>query len=336
MTVLLVVAALLLVLLVAAVAVPRLVLRGDERRAGPPSGLADPVPGATATAVTTDDGAALHVEEWGQGPPIVLVHGLSLDHRTWHHQYLALAGRFRLVGVDLRGHGRSTLGSEAFGPHRSAADLAAVLTELDLHDVVLVGHSLGGTVVGQLCADRPDLVRDHVAGLVFVGTFASSIAGEGRFREVFSPTLVRLAARFQTRTEPRGTPSPGALAYVTARQPFGPHPDPEAVRHTLTMAAACAPAVMGAATVANLDYDVRDELGAVACAVLVIRGSHDTLATERSAAQFATALPDAEMVVVDGSGHLPMLESPERFTALLDRFAAQVTTGQGGPRGNDQ
>ena len=325
MTVMVVLAVVAMVGLGLVVVVPPLVRRGDERRATPPIGLRDPVPGGRATTVTTDDGAELHVVEWGEGTPIVLVHGLALDHRTWHHQYADLADRCRLVGVDLRGHGRSTLGDEPFGPHRSAADVATVFEQLDLHGAVLVGHSLGGTVVGQLCADRPDLVRDRIVGLVFVGTFASSIAGEGRFRETFSPLLVRTAARFQTRTEPRGEASTGALAYAMARSPFGPHPQAEQVRFTLDMGAACAPAVMGAATVANLEYDVREALQQVDRPSLVIRGEHDTLATARSAAQLEAALPEVELVVVEGSGHLPMLEAPDEFTDLLVRFAARVT-----------
>jgi pimeloyl-ACP methyl ester carboxylesterase len=338
MTLLLIAAALCALGVLAILVVPRLVVRSDERNAGEPTGLSDPPPGATAHIVTTDDGAELHVQEWGHGPPIVLVHGLGLDHRTWQYQYGNLAHRFRLIGVDLRGHGRSTMGTDPFGPHRSADDLAAVFTQLDLHGAVLAGHSLGGTVVGQFCADHPDLVRERIAGLVFVGTFASSIAGEGRFRETFSPTLVRLTARFQTTTEPRGTASTSAWVYAMARQPFGPNPHPEAVRHTLTMGAQCAPSVMGAATLANLDYDVREHLRRLECPVLVIRGEHDSLATARSAGQFAAALPSAEMVVIERSGHLPMLETHEDFDGILIDFADRVTAEPptGGARGQDQ
>ncbi len=264
--------------------------------------------------------------EWGEGAPIVLVHGLSLDHRSWHYQYVDLADRFRLVGVDLRGHGRSTLGSEPVGPHRFAADLAAVLEQLDLRDAVVVGHSLGGTVVGQLCADRADLVHRRVAGLVFVDTFASAIAGEGRFRELFSPTMIRLAGRFQTGSEPRGEANTRPLAYVMARSPFGPHPEPEQVRFTLDMGSATAPAVMGGATVANIDYDVRDALGEIDRPSLIVRGVHDSLATERSVAQLEAALADPEVVIFDGCGHLPMLEDPAHFADVLAGFVERVTT----------
>jgi non-heme chloroperoxidase len=325
MTILLVVAVVVVLLLALVLVVPRLVRRADERRAGPPTRLGDPVPGGRSTTVRTNDGAGLHVEEWGAGAPIVLVHGLSLDHRSWHYQYVDLADRFRLVGVDLRGHGRSTLGSEPIGPPRFAADLAAVLEQLDLRNAVVVGHSLGGTVVGQLCADHPDLVSQRVAGLVFVGTFASSIAGEGRFRELFSPTMIRLAAKFQKGTEPRGRASTGALTYAMARAPFGPHPQPEQVRFTIEMGAATAPAVLSQATVANLTYDVRDLLRPIGCPSLVIRGDKDTLATERSAAQLEAALADPEVVVFEGCGHLPMLEDRARFAEVLGSFAARVT-----------
>jgi pimeloyl-ACP methyl ester carboxylesterase len=325
MTVLVVVAVVAVVLLGLVLVVPRLVRRGDERRAGPSTGLDDVIPGGSETTVTTDDGAELNVVAWGEGPPIVLVHGLALDHRSFHYQYVDLADRFRLVGVDLRGHGRSTLGSDPIGPHRFAADLATVFEQLDLRGAVLVGHSLGGTVVGQLCADRPDLVHERVAGLVFVGSFASSIAGEGRFRELFSPTMIRLGTRFQTRTQPRGQASSGALAYAMARSPFGPRPQPEQVRFTLDLGAACAPAVMGGATLANLDYDVRSALGQIERPSLVIRGEHDSLATARSAAQLEAALADADVIVFEGCGHLPLLEDRAQFAEVLADFTTRVT-----------
>src|SRR3954447_26536221 len=65
--------------------VPRAFRRMDERRpAGTPAGLGDTVPGTEVSQLTSDDGAELHVVERGRGDPLLLVHGLSLDHRTWH------------------------------------------------------------------------------------------------------------------------------------------------------------------------------------------------------------------------------------------------------------
>jgi pimeloyl-ACP methyl ester carboxylesterase len=110
-----------------------------------------------------------------------------------------------------------------------------------------------------------------------------------------------------------------------ARSPFGPNPHPDHVRLTLAMAAAAAPATVSAATVGNITYDVRSALGAIDLPSLVIRGSRDTLSTERSTAQLSAALARPEVVVFDGCGHLPMFEDRERFTATLRTFARRVT-----------
>jgi pimeloyl-ACP methyl ester carboxylesterase len=303
-----------------------LVRRRDRRRSGPPTGLADPVPALEQNTVTTDDGASLHVVEVGAGPPVVLVHGLSLDHRSWNYQLTDLADRCRLIALDLRGHGSSTLGSEPIGPHRFASDLAEVLVRLDLRDAVVVGHSLGGTVVGQLCADHPALVRERIAGVVFVGTFASAIAGEGRFREAVSPTLVRVTSKMRLRAKPRDRAPSGAVAYAMARTSFGQNPQPEHVDFMLEVGSATPPSVVSAATLANLAYDVRAGLRTLEVPTLVVRGDRDTLSTERSAAQLQRSLPNTELVLFEGCGHLPMLEDRHRFSEVLGDFVARATS----------
>ena len=309
---------------VSSVVVPKLILRNDERRANPATGLDQPIPDLKETTITTDDGAELHVVERGEGPPLVLVHGLALDHRTWHYQYLDLANRFRVIGVDLRGHGTSTLGADPVGPRRFAADLAEVIEQLDLRDAVVVGHSLGGSVLGQLCADFPGVVRARVSKIVFVDTFASAIAGEGRFRELVSPTLVRVVAKLRPARKPKKKPATSSWMYVMARYPFGPSPQPEQVRLTMLMGAAAEPAVVPQASVANLAYDVRKDLASFDGPALVVRGSDDKLATARSAHQLERALARPEMVLVEDCGHLPMLENRDHFGSVLADFASRV------------
>jgi proline iminopeptidase len=92
------------------------------------------------------------------------------------------------------------------------------------------------------------------------------------------------------------------------------------------MGSATAPAVMGGATLANIDYDVRDALGEIDRPSLVVRGVHDSLSTERSVAQLEAALADPEVVIFDGCGHLPMLEDRARFADVLAGFVDRVTT----------
>ena len=126
-----------------AVALPHVIRMRDAARSST-SELSGPPPPVDSRTITTVDAAEMYVVERGSGAPVVLVHGLSLSHDLWRYQFVDLADRFRLVAYDLRGHGRSTVGADGIGPHQSAADLVAVLETLDLHDAVLVGHSIGG------------------------------------------------------------------------------------------------------------------------------------------------------------------------------------------------
>ncbi len=137
-----------------AIAVPRVVRRRDDRRASS-SELTGPAPVLEHHTVTSSDGTLIHVAELGAGPPLVLIHGLSLTHDLWRYQFIDLADRFRVIAYDLRGHGKSTIGTDGIGPHQSAADLLAVLEQLDIDGAVVAGHSIGGTVLGQFCADHP-------------------------------------------------------------------------------------------------------------------------------------------------------------------------------------
>lgn len=322
-SVLAVLIAIVVAVVVAILVVPTLIARRDRRRAAGTE-LSSAPPALVAREVTTPDGAVLHVMERGSGPPLLLVHGLSLNHDSWRYQFIDLADRFRVVAYDLRGHGRSTIGADGIGPHQSAADLAAVLDQLDLRGAVVAGHSMGGTVLGQLCADHREVVEERVAGLVFVDTFAAAIAGEGRLRELFSPAFARMTAAAAARRKLDPSADVKPMAYLAGRSPFGPAPAYEQVRFTVVLGRATDPKVVSQATIANLSYDVRSQLGALDVPALVIRGSADRLSTARSTEQLRSALANPTVEIIDGVGHLPMLEARERFNELLTEFANRV------------
>src|SRR3982074_3633575 len=93
--------------------------------------------------LTAEDGARLHAEDWGDGPPVVFTHGWTVGWEMWEYQMAALADRgLRCVGLDRRGCGRSTSGRAGVGYDRLSDDLAVVLEQLDLREVTLVAHSM--------------------------------------------------------------------------------------------------------------------------------------------------------------------------------------------------
>ena len=133
------------------------------------------------TSSFTVNGVDLHVELAGDaGPPLVMVHGGWVDHRSWRLVAPALAEKHRVVSYDRRGHSASAGASIRHGSRtQHEADLATLIEALDLGPVHLVGSSYGGSVALAVAANRPDLVRTVVAHeppLVGVAGLHSSLA----------------------------------------------------------------------------------------------------------------------------------------------------------------
>jgi pimeloyl-ACP methyl ester carboxylesterase len=113
--------------------------------------------------VEGDGGVRLAVREWpGQGPSILLLHGLASSSHIWDLVAPRLAPRFRVLAYDQRGHGLSGKPSSGYGFDRLIADAAAVIRALRLGRPVVVGHSWGANVALQLAVDRPRLVSGDV------------------------------------------------------------------------------------------------------------------------------------------------------------------------------
>lgn len=149
--------------------------------------------GCDRFTVTSSDGTRLSVQEWGNrnGPAVLFIHGFSQSHLTWTNQFSdeQLAASFRMVTFDLRGHGES---DQPLDPDNYtaaqlwAADVNAVIDQMDMDDPVLVGHSLGATIIADYLLYFGD---GEIGGINFVGGFvvlegiSFSSLGEG-FTEV--------------------------------------------------------------------------------------------------------------------------------------------------------
>lgn len=109
--------------------------------------------------VRTRDGLSLHVQAFGQGPPVVMLHGISGNMMTWYWIAGRLRQRQRVVLFDLRGHGLSELSAQGYGVEAMADDLDAVLRELVAQPVALVGHSYGAMIALAFALREPARVR---------------------------------------------------------------------------------------------------------------------------------------------------------------------------------
>ena len=125
---------------------------GDSSQAGVAKTGASTTKPAKTPFIVTRDGASLFYKDWGNGKPVVFVHSWALNSDMWQYQMIHLAGQgLRCVAYDSRGHGRSSDPGQGYDYDTLAGDLAAVIEQLNLREVTLVGHSMGcGEIVRYL------------------------------------------------------------------------------------------------------------------------------------------------------------------------------------------
>ena len=119
-----------------------------RHRDDPDAGLALVPEFDHARVFDSHDGGTIYTIARGDGPPVVFCHGVTLSSRVWAKQFESFpAAGFQAVAYDARGHGESTTGDTGHSLDNLADDLRTVLEHLDLHDAILVGHSMGGMTV---------------------------------------------------------------------------------------------------------------------------------------------------------------------------------------------
>jgi non-heme chloroperoxidase len=266
----------------------------------------------TAHTVRGGGGLRLHVREWGKadGPPILFLHGWSQNHLCWASQYeSALAGEFRLVACDLRGHGMSEAPLEP--RHYTdgqlwAEDVAAIMDELRLDRPVLVGWSYGAFVI---CDYVRACGQDRIAAIDFVEGAVK--LGEAAFGTLIGPAFLDHFA---------GATADDLPANIAAMRSFvracvvKPVPDDD------LETAVCWNVVVPAAIRANLaarEIDCDDVLAALEVPLLVTQGRADSVVLPAMAEHVLATCPTAEASWYDGVGHVPHLEEPERFNREL-------------------
>lgn len=161
---------------------------------------------ATRTLDVPVEGGHLAAFRLGSGPrgadPVLVVHGITANHRAWLPVARALDGAAELLAVDLRGRGASSALPPPYGMGAYTRDMAAVLERCGIERAVLVGHSLGAYAVARFAADHPECVRATV--LVDGGLTLPGIEGvdpEAFVTAFLGPALARLELEFATREE---------------------------------------------------------------------------------------------------------------------------------------
>ncbi|MFC0846692.1 alpha/beta fold hydrolase [Streptomyces noboritoensis] len=271
---------------------------------------------------------------------VVFSHGFCLSQDAWHFQRAALRGVVRTVHWDQRSHGRSAHGeAQTQGKpvtiDQLGRDLKAVLDAAAPEGpLVLVGHSMGGMTVMALADQYPELIRDRVVGVAFVGTssgrlgevsYGLPVAGVNAVRRILPGVLKALGS--QAELVERGRRATADLfAGMIKRYSFSSKDvDPAVARFAERMIEGTPIDVVAEFYPAFDDHDKEAALQIFAeVPALVLAGDRDLVTPSSHSESIADLLPDVELVIVPDGGHLVMLEHPETVTDRLADLLVRV------------
>ena len=282
------------------------------------------MPAAVEGQLVSVGDTRLHVVERGTGYPVIVLHGgPGLDHRSFGDYLDPLTDAYRLVLVDQRAQGRSERSpEETWTLERMAADVPALAEALGLERYALLGHSYGAIVALQNAVDFPGgaaqtIVSSGVPSASYLADVDANLAA-------FEPEELRERVTQSWEREKHVTTEEEVASLLSDQLPFhfGDPLDPRIAEfERRTDGAAYSPDVLR--HFANAEYggiEVEERLGTVTQPVLVLAGRRDRTCSVAAAEVIAAALPDAELVVFEESGHMTFVEENERYLEVVRDF----------------
>lgn len=258
------------------------------------------------------NGAELYYEDRGSGlETLVFAHGLMFDHRMYEAQVAAFSDTYRCVTFDFRDQGLSEVTPNGYDMDTLADDAAALMDALDLWPSHFVGLSMGGFVGLRLALRYPEILRS----LVLLNTSAESEPSGNRPRY----RLMRLVARLFG-------PGPivGRLMPVMFGRDFLADPGRAADREKWRQRMRendRAGISRAAGGVINRD-GILDRIDGISVPTLIVAGEQDLATTPDKARHMHERIPGSELVNLPGTGHMSVLECPDRVNDLLAAFLA--------------
>jgi pimeloyl-[acyl-carrier protein] methyl ester esterase len=265
---------------------------------------------------TASDGARIAYRDNGDGRPLVLLHGL-MAHGGFFPGQQALADHFRLIAIDLRGHGASAAAGGSLTVAQLARDVSEIAQALDLRDVIGIGWSLGASVLWNVLSGP---AGDRFAASVVVDMTARVENVDG-WDLGLSPEACRLRSA--------AIASDFEAFAMAAGQAIFSQPISERMRDTADWASAEFArndgATIGSVWKSLVAEDFRPLLPAIEQPTLIIHGRHSQLYDAATAQYLARALPNAHEIEFEGSGHAPQLEQAELFNTTIRDFADSLS-----------
>jgi len=258
----------------------------------------------------------------GEGPAVVFLHGLSGCWQNWLESIPPLTAEHRVIALDLPGFGESPMPADPISVSGYARMVVELLDELGVQRATIVGNSMGGFVGCEMAIRFPDRV-DRLVLVAAAGLSLRHMRHErkrglrARAENILFFGLGRLAS--YTDLVVRSRRLRRSLLLLVAQ-----HPERLSGPLILEQARGAGKPGFDDALEAMTAYPIRDRLGEIGCPALIVWGEEDRLVPVRDASEFEWRIADARKVLYADTGHMVMLEQPQRFNADVRAFIAQA------------
>ena len=258
---------------------------------------------------TTINGINIAYSDRGTGTPLVFLHAFPLNRTMWGPQEEGLSRHYRVITMDLRGHGESDAPLWRFTLEQYADDVAGLMDHLSIRQAVLIGLSMGGYVGFALSRKYPGRLR----GLVLADTRAQADSEEartGRFN------LAQTAFR-------KGPEAVADIMMPKLLSATSLKARPDLVDQVRRIIEGNEVSGMIVDSIAMADRpDSVPLLSRITCPTMVVVGEEDHTTPPAESRLIAQGIAGARLAVIPGAGHLSNLEQPEQFNKVIDEFAA--------------
>jgi pimeloyl-ACP methyl ester carboxylesterase len=240
------------------------------------------------------NGLHMYYETYGDGSPLVLLHGgmLSID-LNFAGLIPTLARKHRVIGVEMQGHGRTADTGRAITPAALASDVVGLLDTLGIDRAHVLGHSLGGAVTLELAVSHPDRLRRAVP-------ISASVRPDGLHPDLADPSTFATSPIMPTQDD--------FAAFQAEYQRLSPHPE----RFADFLASL-------SASNADLQGWSDEQLAGITAPVLIVQGDRDFTLNEH-AALMQQLIPGAELAILPGTTHMEVTRRADLLLPILDRF----------------
>lgn len=260
-------------------------------------------------------GSRMWYEDIGAGPPLIFIHGWCMSSAVWKYQLELLSPTYRIIAVDLPGHGRSTLPEKGFSIFGSARDLDELLDALNVSGALLTGWSLGAFIAVELYL----LSKCRIKGLVLIGATPRFVHSETAPYGLLPLEVAGMFKKVQRNVE-RAVAGfiPLMFASGESEEKF-PRQMFDAVVVPSTEAAL-------QALNALIEADMRSQLVLIDCPSLIIHGDSDRICPPQGADFIADNLLHSTKVMFTGCGHAPFITRYPLFNHYLNEFHGRISS----------